>query len=107
MFIETKYYGIYRDGGFVISKGNISKKEINNWLRVFQWRVDNLAECECLQFTMEVWGRDDDPTIKNEKLTYVDEKYFPYLDIEMYWNDSGELKFQVHMKPNQKVKVPQ
>ena len=36
MFKGTKYHGIYRDDGFVIFEKIISKKEINNWLRVFQ-----------------------------------------------------------------------
>ena len=53
---------------------------------------------------MEVWGQDNDPTIINEKLTNVEEIHFPYLDMEMYRNDSGELNLQVHMKPNQKLK---
>ena len=63
-----------------------------------------MAELDCLQFTMEVWSKDDDFTIKNEKLTYVDEQYFPYLDMEMYWNGSNELKLQVLLKSNQKLK---
>ena len=63
-----------------------------------------MAESDCLQFTMEVWGEDEDPTIKNEKLTYVNEKHFPYLDMEMYWDDNEDLKFQVHLKPNKKIK---
>ena len=29
---------------------------------------------------------------------------FPYLDMEMYWNERGELKFKLHLKPNQKLK---
>ena len=104
MFHKTKYHGIYRDDGFVVFNGVVSKKAVNNWVRVFQWNVDRLAECDCLQFTMEVWGKDDDPTILNEKLTYVDEAHFPYLDMEMHWNDRGELKFQIYIKPNQKLK---
>ena len=34
----------------------------------------------------------------------ISEKYFPYHDMEMYWNKRHKLKFQVHMKPNQKLK---
>lgn len=40
---------------------------------------------------MEVWDEDEDPSIQNEKLTYVNEKYFPNPDMEMYWNRSNEL----------------
>ena len=82
MFNKTKYHGIYRDDGFVVFKGNISKEEVNEWLIFFQWRVDCMAESDCLQFTMEVWGEDKNSNIKNEKLTYMNEKYFPYLDME-------------------------
>ena len=41
---------------------------------------------------------------KNERLTVVNETHFPYLDMEIYWNDRYELKLQVHMKSNQKLK---
>ena len=104
MFIETKYHGIYRDDGFIVFEGIKKKKEMNNWLEIFQWRVDKIAESECLQFTMEVWGEDDDPSIINEKLIFVNEKYLTYLDMEMYWNDNNDLNFQVHLKPNQVLK---
>ena len=63
-----------------------------------------MEESDCLQFTMEVWGEDGNPNIKNEKLTYVNEKKITYLDLEMYWNENKDLKFQVHLKPNQKLK---
>ena len=41
---------------------------------------------------------------QKQKLTIINDKYFPYLDMEMYWNLRDELKFQVHMKPNQVLK---
>ena len=31
-------------------------------------------------------------------------RYFPYLDMEIYWKLRDELKFQVHLEPNQKLK---
>ena len=63
-----------------------------------------MIESDCLQFIMEVWGKIGNSNIKNEKLTYVNEKYFPYLGMEMYWNDTKEIKFQVHLKPKQNLK---
>ena len=103
-FRKMKYHGIYRDDGFMIFEGIKSKQECNEWLLTFQENVDKLAECDCLQFTAEIWGIEEDITIKNDNLTIVREKLFPYLDMEMYWNKRGELKFQVHLKPNQKLK---
>lgn len=85
----------------MIFDGIKKKKDIDIWLNMFKWRVDSMAESDCLQFTMEVWGNDYDLTIINDKLTYVEEKYFPYLDMKMYWNGSNKLKFQFHLKKNQ------
>jgi len=101
---ETKYHGIYRDDGFLIFKGLKTKVQLDKWLKTFQWRVDKIAESNCLQFTMECWKIDEDESIKNKKLTIINDKYFPYLDMEMYWNLRDELRFQVHMKPNQVLK---
>ena len=47
---------------------------------------------------------EEDTGVKNDNLTIVNDKHFPYLDMEMYWNQRGELRFQVHLKPNQKLK---
>ena len=93
---NMKYYGIYRDDGCVIFDGEKSKREINEWLLTFQKKVDKITESNCPQFTAEVWKIEEDTEVKNDNLTLVDDKYFPYLDMEMYWNRRGELKFQVH-----------
>jgi len=77
---------------------------MNKWLVQFQTKVDELAESNCLQFTAEVWNIDEDIEITINKLTIIKQSHFPYLDMEMYWNERHELKFQVHMKPNQKLK---
>ena len=47
------YCGIYRNDGFVILKGIKTNGEINNWLKLFQSKVDEIAESKCLQFTAE------------------------------------------------------
>ena len=104
LFEQTIYHGIYRDDGFMVFDSPRSKREINEWLKMFQKKVDELAECDCLQFTAEVWGIKDDEKIINENLTIINDKVFPYLDMEMYWTDRGDLNFQIHMKPNQKLK---
>ena len=104
LFGDFIYHGIYRDNGFIIMTGTKTKKEMNTWLGKFQNEVNKLAESNCLQFTAEIWNIEEDEQIVNEKLTIITDKYFPYLDMEMYWNDRNHLKFQVHMKPNQKLK---
>jgi len=71
----------------------------------FQKQTDILAESNCLQFTLEVWREDKENYFKNHKMiTMIKEKYFPYLDMEMYWDNLDRLKFQVHLKPNQVLK---
>jgi len=60
-----------------------NKKEINTWLGKFQEKVDKITECNCLQFTAEVWGIKDDKSIINKKLKIVADKVFPYLDRDM------------------------
>ena len=66
--------------------------------------MNSKAESDCLHFTAEVLNIKDDKKIINKKLTIIKDTHFPYLDMEMYWNKRDELKFQVHMKPNQKLK---
>ena len=104
MFQDFTYHGIYRDDGFIIFKGLKNKEDINEWLGRFQEEVNTKAESDCLQFTAEVWNIEDDEKIINKKLTIIKDTYFPYLDMEMCWNKRDELKFQVHMKPNQKLR---
>ena len=77
---------------------------MNKWLEEFQKQINEIAESHCLHFTAEAWNLEEDEGITNEKLTIAKDKYFMYLDMEMYWNERHELKLQVHMKPNQKLK---
>ncbi len=84
--------------------GRKTKKDMNEWLISFQNEVNKIAESDCLIFTAKIWDIADDKTVINNKLTVVNEKYFSYLDMEMYWNERKELNFRVHMKPKQKLK---
>jgi hypothetical protein len=77
---------------------------MSDWLEDFQEKINEMTESTCLQFTAEVWGIEKDPEVKYDKLEVVNEKVFPYLDMEMRWNEKEELRFQVHMKPNQKLR---
>ena len=48
----TKYSGIYRDDGIVIFDGKSTK--IMDWLKTFQFRVDDLIKSKRLIFTAEI-----------------------------------------------------
>ena len=76
---------------------------MNEWLEKFQNEVNKLAESKCLEFTCEAWNIEENEKIINKNLTIVTDKYFPYLDMEMYWNDRHDLKFQIYMKENQNL----
>ena len=34
----------------------------------------------------------------------VTDKFFPLFDLELFWDNSGKLEFQVHRKENQMLK---
>ena len=44
------------------------------------------------------------PRYKQDNLSEIASDNFPYLDLEFLWNADGELGYQVHQKPNQKIK---
>ena len=71
-------------------------------------RVDDLVDSNGLQFTFEIWRPDtnivNETTTLNDKITIIRGKYFPFLDIEMYWNANNKLRFKVHLKENQQLK---
>ena len=39
-----------------------------------------------------------------KKVEACTNKAFPFLDMELYWNDVDKLNFKVHLKPNQQLK---
>ena len=88
----------------MVFDGPRTKGEINAWLHRFQEKVDEVAQCNCLQFTAEIWGIEDDKKIVIKNFTIIQDKVFPYLDMAMFLNDRGELVFQIYLKPNQKLK---
>ena len=92
-FSEMRYQSSYRDDGVMVFDGCKSKEDINKWLLTFQGHVNRLAKSDRLQFTAEVWGIEEDVKIQNDNITIVSDEMFPYLDVEMYWNERGELKF--------------
>ena len=105
LFDNAIYDGIYRDDGFKVDIGKQTTEEICEWLSRFQSRVNELTGSDCLQFTVDIWNPDApaDEVPSNKKVTICKDEAFPYLDLEMYWRGE-ELKFRVHMKPNQVLK---
>jgi hypothetical protein len=93
IFNPTEFHGIYRDDGFVVFKDDPLKSEVAEWLRKFQERVDELAESKFLKFMMVIWGKDKEDRRKHNNVSVNRCDYFPYLDMEMYWSDEGDLRF--------------
>jgi len=46
---------IFRDGGIIVFEGLRSQIEIDDWLKGFQCKVDDLLESTKLKFTVEIW----------------------------------------------------
>ena len=78
------------------------------WLNTYQIRVNDLCGSEGLVFTAEIWRDNNNKTNKitklTEKINIVEGKYFPFLDISIFWNFHNGLSFKIYMKPNQKLK---
>jgi hypothetical protein len=98
------YDGIYRDDGIAVFKGSKTTGKIANWLSIFQYRVNNLAGSEFLEFTAEVWGNKKDDGRKHKAVHATNKHYFLFLDMEIYWSLEGNLQFRVHLKENQILK---
>ena len=98
----TLYNGIYRDDGFVVFKGKLPAHEIKRWMEVFQVKINDLNESEDIIFTAKIWKPADfnraTKTKLSDTITVVEREFFPYLDLEIYWNDKSQLQFKVHMK---------
>ena len=98
LFAETtRFYGIYRDDGIVFFDGNWSTDDITRWIKTFQLRVDDLVGSSELKFTAEIWRptKSKIPTVTklSEQINVIEGKYFPFLDIALFWNDHGDLDF--------------
>ena len=104
-FKEVLWIGIYRDDGILVLKGRRSISEIRIWRDKFQEKVDKIVGNDYLQFACETWNpcgclsRN-----KTETTSMVTYKVFPFLDLELFWDDSGRLEFQVHQNKYQLLK---
>ena len=56
------------------------------------------------KFTCETWNKGGCQSRNKTKTnSMVMDKGFPLLDLDMFWDDSGRLEFQVHQKKNQLI----
>jgi len=103
---DVMFDGVYRDDGILVFNKKVTATEIVSWRNNFQASVNKLTQSEHLQFTVDVWDPDA-PTgsvsSDSKFVTICTDDAFPYLDMELYWRDD-DLKFKVHLKPNQKLK---
>ena len=89
-FKEVLWRGIYRDGGLLVFKGKKSLSEIQVWRDKFQEKFDEIAGNDYLQFTSETWNPGGHPSrSETETTSMVTNKVFPFLDLELFWDDSG------------------
>ena len=103
--IVTALFGIYRDDGNIVFRGKRSSDESKDWLFHFQELVNEEAGGNDIQFTMEIWKPGEESrTIVPKKLKVVGAKTFPYLDMEMRFDESQNLCFGVHTKPGYQQK---
>ena len=102
---SQKFFKTYRDDGLSIFNGKMDVKDLENWLKEFQGRVNKLLKSEALQFTAEIWMGDGEigRATKVSGVKVVSKNAFPYLDIEMFWNNQ-DLHFKVYKKNNQQLK---
>ena len=108
-FDGTKFKGIYRDDGLVVFDGTLTYDELLAWRNTFQMLVNEIAEGDYLQFTMEIWADQQvqpishPPIDKNAPVQINSTPEFPYLDMELHWHNNQQLHFKVHLKPNQQL----
>ena len=107
LYNPMHYFGMYRDDGLAVFKGQRFTKEIQDWLHAFQSDVNDIAGNEFLKFTAVIWdptNHHDPDSIQSPTTSILKTEAFPFLDMEMLWNTNSELSFKVHLKENQQLK---
>ena len=64
----------------------------------------NIAGNDKLQLMAAAWGKNKEDMMENKKAIVNDNDFFPCLDMEMFWMETDDLNFWVHLKPNQQLK---
>jgi hypothetical protein len=100
---DTRFFGMYRDDGLVVFNSKQTKTQIQTWLNDFQLTDDELCGNSFLQFTAVMWHSGGRSSRSTTNLSVDTNPAFPYLDMEMYGSGRGQLRFRVHLKPNQRL----
>ena len=110
---------IYRDDGIIVTEKKWTISMFHQWLDLFQAQVNNILKSDKLQFTLDIWNFNDEPTELEtpNNISINSENKFPFLDMYLFWKtmksdgdlkwkDGGvkELCFNVYHKPNQRLK---
>ena len=75
------------------------------WRDKFQEKLDKIAGNYELKLACETWNPGAHPSRNETKITSTKtEEIFPFLELEILWNNSGKLESQVHQKKNQLLK---
>ena len=89
----------------LVFKGKKSLSEIKRRRDDFQSGVNKISGNEYLQFTCVIWMPNvSPPRDKQDNVLEIASDTFLYLDLEFIWNADRELEYQVHQKPNKKLK---
>jgi hypothetical protein len=104
-YSDTRFFGMYRDDGLVVFNSKQTKTQIQTWLNDFQLPVDELCGNSFLQITAVMWHSGGRSSRSTTNLSVDTNPAFPYLDMEMYWSGRGQLRFRVHLKPNQQCYI--
>ena len=98
-FSRTKFFGVYHNDGNVVFEGNRTSDKLQDWLHKLQDHVNIITDGN-IQLTMEIWKPGEVSwTIEAKKIMIVGDSKFPYLDIDMSYDENKNLKFNDHPKP--------
>jgi len=95
-----KYLGLYRDDGNIVFDRVRSSDEIGDWLTNFQSKVNEIVGNDSIQFTMDIWKPGEESrTLVPDKVKVVGTDAFPYLDMQMKFDEENMLCFECYSKP--------
>ena len=100
-FQLLKFLGLYRDDGNIVFNGIKTTEEIVGWLTNFQTRVNEIVGDDSIQFTMDIWrpGEQSSTLVIPGKVEVVGTDAFPYLDMQMKFDENDMLCFECYSKP--------
>jgi hypothetical protein len=104
MFDNTIYKGIYRDDGITIFNNKLSEIQLDNWISLFQRKINFITEGNFFKFTVALWDEGNtNATINNNNVDVITKNSFPFLDMDLFWINNI-LNFKVYKKDGQMLK---